>query len=94
MTYVACTSTQDLQELLQSNLVVFPTPSSDIVYIQVNSTTIDKIEVVDLNGRVIFTKGYPDAHVVELDAKVLPAGVYLVKVNTPYGQATQRIIIK
>lgn len=94
MTYVACASTQGLQELLQNNLVVFPTPATEMVYIQVNATTIEKIEVVDLNGRVIFKNAYTNVPVVELDAKEFPSGAYLVRVKTPYGEATQRMIIK
>ncbi len=94
MTYVACANTNELTELLQNNFSVFPVPSQKEVYLQVNGTTISEVVISDIQGKVVFSKNFKDASVVELKDKVMPAGVYLVRVTTPYGMATKRMIIE
>jgi Endonuclease I/Family of unknown function (DUF5689)/Secretion system C-terminal sorting domain len=94
MTYAACASTQELDELLKSNLSVFPVPAKNEVYVQVNGTTINQVQIVDLQGKIVFSKDYDNVAVVEMKDQALPAGVYVVQVNTPYGVATSRLIIE
>ncbi len=93
MTYTAC-STNDLEELLSNNLVVFPVPSMNEVYLQVNGTTISNVKISDLSGKIVFSKTYNEASVVELKNNELAKGVYLVAVTTPFGSTSRRIIIE
>ncbi len=94
MTYVACASTNELNELLSNNLSIFPVPSADEVYIQVNGTTINQIQISDIQGKTVFSREYKEVPVVEFKGQTLPAGIYLVQVSTPYGTTTKRMIIE
>jgi endonuclease I/DNA/RNA endonuclease YhcR with UshA esterase domain len=94
MSYTACASTNELNELLEQNLTVFPVPSQNEVYIQVNGTTINSVEILDLTGKIVFSKNYNNNAVVELKNTGLSSGTYLVKVVTPYGSTAKRIIIE
>lgn len=94
MTYNACASTNQLNELLERNVSIFPIPAKDEVYIQVNGTTIQKIELTDLSGKVVFSRNYQAANVVELKNENLAKGTYLVNISTPYGTVARRIILE
>ena len=59
-----------------------------------NGTTINEIQITDIQGKVVFSKEYEDASVVELKGQTLPAGMYMVKVSTPFGATNKRMIIE
>lgn len=94
MTYLSCASTNELAEMLDNNLSVFPVPAQKEVFIQVNATTISHVEITDLQGKVVFSRDFANVPVVEMKNEVFPAGVYMVNVTTPFGQATRRMIIE
>ncbi len=83
-----------LQEKLEANFVVFPVPSDDVVYVQVNGTDITNYEVVDLKGRVVLTGNDVNLPVLQLTKEMIGSGVYMVRVETPYGSAQRKLIIK
>ena len=83
-----------LEEKVQSSMTVFPVPSDDVVYVQVNGTEITSYEVVDMMGRSIASKEGVSLSVVELNGKELGAGTYIIKVETSFGNAQKKIIIR
>ena len=83
-----------IDEQVQSSLVVFPVPSEDVVYVQVNGTEITSYEVVDMMGRTIASEEGLTLSVVELNGKELGSGTYIVKVETSYGNAQKKVIIR
>ncbi|MDX2360379.1 MAG: endonuclease [Crocinitomicaceae bacterium] len=83
-----------LEEQVQNNLVVYPVPAAENVFIQVNGTTINKLVIVDMQGRVVSTMEDMDAPLIEIDTKKYEAGSYIVRVETPYGNAQKSMVIK
>lgn len=83
-----------IDEQVQSSLVVFPVPSEDVVYVQVNGTEITSYEVVDMMGRTIASEEGLTLSVVELNGKELGSGTYIIKVETSYGNAQKKVIIR
>ena len=83
-----------LNEKVQSNMVLFPVPANEMVYIQVNGQEITNYEVVDMNGRVVLSEQNLNAGTIELNANLLKSGQYVVKVQTNLGIAQKKLIVQ
>ena len=83
-----------IDEKVQNNLVVFPVPSNDKVYIQVNGTTINAYVIYDQMGRLISQKVGLDSKVIELTSADFKSGIYIISVETPFGKANRQMIIE
>ncbi len=83
-----------VEELTQANMVVFPVPSNDMVYIQVNGQEITSYEIVDMYGKVVINKDNLHIGTVELNSNLLERGSYIVRVTTEKGSAQKKLIIQ
>ncbi len=81
------------QEDIENNLVVFPNPSNDIVYVQVNGMKVEEVKVIDMMGRSVqsFTS---NKNAVEVNVANIPAGSYFIEVITNAGSTTRKILVK
>ena len=80
--------TLDISETPASDAVlVYPNPASDVLHIQ--AAHLNKVEMMDMSGRLINTTDRP-----KLDISHLPAGAYFVRVTTPKNTTVKRIIKK
>jgi hypothetical protein len=91
-TYNACAIS--LEEKVDANLSVFPVPSNGNIYVQVNGTVISGYEIIDMNGKVVNQNTSTNHDVLILNAADYSKGVYQIKVTTPYGEATRKLIIE
>jgi hypothetical protein len=84
-------STLGLNEvtLQKASVTVFPNPASDFITVESN-LAIKSIEFYDLLGKRVLTAS--QTNVVELEQ--LPAGVYLLKINSTEGSLTKRLVVK
>jgi hypothetical protein len=94
MTYLSQPCYNGVEEQLDANLVVFPIPSNDVIYVQVNGLTIESYELVDMQGRVVDTKQDVSLPVVQLNAKKFNSGSYVLIVHTPIGDVQRSVIIE
>jgi hypothetical protein len=94
MSYQACQSQGSLNEQLKSNFSVFPVPSNNKVYAQVNGLKITSYSIVDLQGRLIDMKIKTDLSVLELNATEFKSGIYILKVGTEFGEVQRQFIIE
>jgi hypothetical protein len=69
---------------------VFPNPANDIVEIQAQNTP-NKVEVVDVAGRIIYTQAC-DSRYAHLNVANWSPGTYQVKVTTVVGQETATFV--
>ncbi len=83
-----------LQEQVMNSFVVFPVPSDNVVYVQVNGTEITAYEVIDLNGRVVRSESEVQLPLLTLTKDMIGAGTYIIRVHTPYGDAQQKLIVQ
>jgi hypothetical protein len=90
--YTACSIS--IEEKVDANLSVFPIPSNGNIYVQVNGTVISGYEIIDMNGKVVNQKASTNHDVLILNAADYSKGVYQIKVSTPYGEATRKLIIE
>lgn len=81
-TYNACDIDEINEDAGQYKVNLYPNPANDIVKVQhVDNLNINKIEVVDLLGRVVTSAQNTD----EINVSTLAEGQYLVKI---YGEST------
>jgi hypothetical protein len=92
MTYLSESCYNGVEEQLNANLVVFPVPSNDVVYIQVNGLTIDSYTLIDMNGKVIEHKENTALPVVQLNAKQFKSGSYVLIVHTAIGDVQRQVV--
>jgi len=78
-----------------NNLVIAPNPAFDQVSISLNQSLEADVRVFDLTGKLLI---YKEDVAIEgnytLDVSSLLPGVYFVRVNTPSGIATERLVIE
>ncbi|PKR80364.1 hypothetical protein CW751_09830 [Brumimicrobium salinarum] len=80
-------------EFVESNLTIFPNPSNEIVYVQLNGVEINSIDVSDMTGRKVGTFTTSNQY-VEIDVTNFNAGAYLLNINTEHGNLLERIIVQ
>ena len=93
-THIAEGCSASLEEKVQSQFVVFPVPASEKVYLQVNGTEIYGYTIFDMSGRELVSIESLNSSVVELNGDDYEAGTYTIVVNTPFGSATKKMVIK
>jgi len=94
MTYAADNCNLGVEAQLDANFSVFPVPSNNKVYAQVNNTNILGYTVTDLSGRIIQAQSQISLPVLILDAQAFQAGKYLLSVHTPYGKTQRSFIVE
>lgn len=94
MSYLAENCNLGIEEQLAANFSVFPVPSRNQVFAQVNNTNITAYSVTDLSGRVIMESSNLELPVLILDGAQLNAGKYLLSVQTPFGIAQKSFVIE
>lgn len=92
MTYdVDCALSLD-ENIVESNLVVFPNPSNDMVYVQVNGINIEKLTITDMTGRVVGE--YTDEMAVKINVEDFNAGSYILNIITDKGNTQRKLIVQ
>jgi DNA/RNA endonuclease YhcR with UshA esterase domain len=92
--YDAAGCSNSISENLDSKFVVFPVPSSDKIYLQVNGTVINAYIVTDMNGREIVRRSELAEDVLILNSADFANGAYMVQVVTPYGTVNKKMIVE
>jgi chitinase len=77
------------------NWSLFPNPSSDNVSLQRNGVSVTRVEITNLNGQTL--KGWNaielgQADAISLDLNGIPAGIYIVLVETNDGNSGLQLV--
>ena len=79
-------------DYIENNLSVFPNPSNDNVYVQLNGVDISSIEVMDLAGRIVGT--YTSTKMfVKVNVESLRSGTYFFNINTAKGSIVRKVVV-
>jgi len=77
---------------------LFPNPTTGQLtsVLSLNEATQLDIQVLDLMGKTLIQQAHAQnlTHEIKLDLSDLPAGVYLVQVQSELGKATKRVMVK
>ena len=71
---------------------IVPNPATDAVTVSADATLLT-LELRDLLGRTILTQ-QPASTKTTVDVSTLPAGTYILRLHTPQGIATKKLIVK
>ena len=82
-----------INETLESAFSVFPIPSSNILYAQINGEKIIAYELISISGKKALSVQGLNLSVLELNTSALHSGSYLLNVTTPHGEVQKKIII-
>ncbi|MCR9155118.1 MAG: lamin tail domain-containing protein [Croceimicrobium sp.] len=82
-----------LDEILANKLSLYPNPSAGQFTISSGSTEEKTIEIMDLNGALIYSVTSTDAD-LKVDISNFAAGVYLVKVSTEDQEAIRKMVLR
>lgn len=83
-----------IDEKLQANLVVFPVPANDMIYVQVNGVEITAYQLIDATGRVVSQAKKASLPVLEMNVSNFDSGVYTILVETELGTTSKQLIIE
>lgn len=77
-----------------SDVLIFPIPANNHISVTTNKYQISAVELVDLQGRVVMNQSEINATATSLNVEGIIAGTYLMRVKTPNGEVTQKVIIQ
>ncbi|MEO8516712.1 MAG: T9SS type A sorting domain-containing protein [Flavobacterium sp.] len=81
------------KDFLFSKISVFPNPATNVVNISnADNLDITKVEMVDINGRVIKAVTPKTMSNIEINISDLTSGVYFMNIKTNEGMTTKKII--
>ncbi len=83
-----------LNEYSKAALVVYPNPTSGLVYVESlrkNSQTM-VVEVYELSGKLILKKNFDGNQKAEMELSNLPDGIYNMKITNDNGSSIHRIV--
>ena len=82
---------QSLESPQDINVTIVPNPASDAVTVTADAALLT-LELRDLLGRTVLTQ-HPSASSTTVDVSPLPAGTYILRLHTPQGVATKKLVV-
>lgn len=76
-----------------ASLKVYPVPATSLLTVEMPSGMLDASLFSVSGQQVAFANAIAGSHMVQLDVSSLPAGVYLLKVNTMEGVLTKNVLV-
>jgi hypothetical protein len=75
------------------SVIIYPNPAKEKLNLYADATTISSYQIIDFLGRVVLSSNINNLNLVKVNISTLKSGVYLVKVQTPFGTAQRSIVI-
>jgi hypothetical protein len=72
-------------------IVIFPNPACDFVSIS-NTSLYEKMDIIDIYGRICFTRKISNAERIEVSMADLPAGIYFIRFSSGKYIEVRRIV--
>lgn len=79
---------------LNANFSVFPIPSSNKLFAQINGAQINSYELITMEGKTIDSKSNLSLDVLELNTSKFNPGAYLLNISSFNGSVQKKIIIE
>ncbi len=80
-----------IEENQETDMLIYPQPASDVLYVQLPTSEV-QLKLMDLNGRIVFTQ--TASFVCEIPVGNLPAGMYMLFIETNDGKMLAKRVIK
>jgi hypothetical protein len=76
----------------KATVAVYPNPATDVLNVNTSNSSINAIQIVDLNGRQVYTKSFNNVADAQINVNELSAGMYLINISTENGSTTQKFL--
>lgn len=87
-------SVSEKSAIENENLLIYPNPAKEWVMIDVGSSLLQEIEVMDITGKRLMIHTVLNKSSVQLELKGLSTGVYVIKVSTDTKVLLQKIRVE
>lgn len=77
-----------VEENMASHIQLFPNPTTGLISLQSEKYRINQMNVLDINGKTVFTKTAENENRLDLDLSDQPAGIYFIEVHVEDADAT------
>jgi len=85
------TTSLSINDKVLKDLKIYPNPVEEVLHFSIQNNTIEKLSLIDGNGRVILEK---TDRVEQVNLSHLPSGLYLLHIKTENGSISKKIIKK
>jgi hypothetical protein len=85
------TTTLSNEDVVFKNFNMYPNPVEDVLYFSIQNNTIERLTLVDINGRVVMEASNK---IKSLNVSNISTGFYLLQIKTPLGSISKKIIKK
>ncbi|WP_306354013.1 T9SS type A sorting domain-containing protein [Flavobacterium sp. '19STA2R22 D10 B1'] len=84
----------ELEEVsdIKNTFTMYPNPTRDVFTIKSTLSTINKIELIDINGRIVKKVNANQVSQTQVNISNLIMGLYFVRVETTKGTSIKKII--
>jgi len=79
------------EKALSKNLLLYPNPARDVLYLNKEASVIDYIEVYDMNGKLLLRQ-QEDGNAIKVDG--LSSGIYYLQLKETKGNTYNQLFIK
>lgn len=91
-----CAGIEDINAA--NNLVIYPSPTKDILFIDFETSSFSKanIQLLGLDGKIVYQKTM-DVNTKfnhQIETNLFPNGIYLIKIETNQGFTARRVIFQ
>jgi len=86
------TTTGILADDYNPEISIYPNPVQEILHFQLGQSQLHSVDIVDVLGKVVYTKDVNDNCDFSIDTQTLAPGVYNVVLKTNNGQMVRRIL--
>lgn len=91
------TSTNTLLDInqiaLNNNAIsIYPNPATNILNVNVNGSDISAVQIVDLNGRQVFSKSFSNLSEAQINVNELSTGMYLINITSGDNTVTKKFL--
>ena len=90
---IDCATIVNTDEALNSNARIFPNPSKNITNIAWDNGTVQKVEVYNSIGQVIFSSNTENQSELKLDVSTYESGMYFIKLETKTETITSKLMV-
>jgi len=84
----------DVGNTIDSNIVVFPNPVNEVINIAAKGTAIEKIIIVDMNGRIVKEAVFKGISDIQMDLSELSKGIYMMSISSDKGSVVKKVVKK
>jgi hypothetical protein len=81
-----------LNDLLNSELSIYPNPASTYFTISTSTNTEKTVELRNVNGQLVSTSTSTDLEIT-INTESMAAGVYMLNINTADYSVTRKVVI-